>query len=136
MQALINAMVAAKAQAAAATAAAQAAGVAAGAANSPAAVVVRPVFALYPGDSNAGAFLDFATTDAKKTYRSAIAPIDMKYDLDESKLRLFLEDVGERALIYNWQPILTVSDVNGNDQFILSNYGQVTIEDCIAHATS
>jgi hypothetical protein len=70
MKALIDAMVATNAQAAAATAAAQAAGVATGAASPPAA------FALYQGDSNAGVFLDFATTDAKKTFRSAITPIN------------------------------------------------------------
>jgi hypothetical protein len=125
---LINAIIAA------ATANAQAAHAQAAAVNQPA-QQPAPQFARFPGAAGAGA-LDFNKSESIKLFNKAIGPVEPKFDLDESKLRIFVDQVRQRAKIYNWEEILTVRDGTGTPQNIITHYGKLSIDDCIAHATA
>jgi hypothetical protein len=149
LQALIAAMTAASnaqaqavtdaiAAAAAATAAATAAAAAAGAA--PAAIPIAPAppvpaFALLPGSTTVNP-LDFSKTQDMKVYIAATTGLDKKFDLKEDSLHLFLTEVKERVRTYGWTGILQVPDnhVPPIQRNVLTNFGQVTLDDCHRHA--
>jgi hypothetical protein len=127
---------------AAATANAQAANAQAAAAmNAQAAAVNQPAqqqapqFARFPGAASAGA-LDFSKSESIKLFNKATAPVEPKYDLDEGKLRIFVDQVRQRAKIYNWEGILQVPDSNGTPQNIITHYGKLSIDNCIDYATT
>jgi hypothetical protein len=120
---------------AAATANANAANAQAAAAANAAQPPQAQQFARYPGAAGAGA-LDFSKSESIKLFNKAIAPVEPKYGLDESKLRIFIDQVRQRAKIYNWDEILSVPDSNGVLHNIITNYGQLSIDDCITHAAT
>jgi hypothetical protein len=62
-----------------------------------AAPAVQP-FSLLPGVAGAGA-LDFTKPESTKLFNKAISAIDPKFALEESKLRMFLKQIQERARI-------------------------------------
>ena len=92
-------------------------------------------FALLPGASNTNS-LDWTKAEAMKLFNKAVASLDSKFSLIEDTLRTFIEQVRERARIYNWDTLLTVADTGGTDRNILDNYGMLTIENCQAHANN
>jgi hypothetical protein len=94
---------------------------------------VQNPFALLPGAADTGA-LDFTKSEAIKLFNKAITPLDPKYNLSEGKLRIFLEQVRERGRIYCWDDILTVEDSDGVGQNIITHYGKLSVDNCIAHA--
>jgi hypothetical protein len=124
-QDLINALIAA-AQAAAIAAVPAAAPIPPAAAQAP--------FAVMPGAANVNV-LDFNQSDALKLFNKAIAALDTKFDLEEENLRTFIEQVRERARIYNWDGLLTVNDTAGVAKNLINSYGMLTMEECRAQAT-
>jgi hypothetical protein len=92
-------------------------------------------FACYPGAAGAGA-LDFNKSESIKLFNKAIAPVEPKYGSDESKLRIFIGQVRQRAKIYNWDEILTVTDTDGVTQNVITHYCKLSIDDCIRHAAA
>jgi hypothetical protein len=152
LQALIAAMTAASnaqaqavtdalAAAAAATAAAAAAGAAAAAAGAGAAIAPVPpappvpAFALLPGSTTVNP-LDFSKIQDMKVYTAATTGLEKKFDLKEGNLHLFLTEVKERVRTYGWANILEVPDnlVPPVPRSVLTNFGQVTLDDCHRHA--
>jgi hypothetical protein len=106
----------------------------------PAAAPVVPAaaqapFAVMPGAANPNV-LDYNKTDALKLFNKAIAALDSKFDLAEENLRTFLEQVRERARIFNWESLLTVEDSSGTDRSLLNSYGMLTMDDCRKHAAA
>jgi hypothetical protein len=93
-----------------------------------AATTVQP-FSLLPGASGAGS-LDFTKPESTKLFNKAIFAIDPKLALEESKLRMFLKQIQERARIYNWSAILSVEDASSAPRNIITSYGQLTVEYC------
>ena len=81
-----------------------------------------PAFALGPGRSHAVLNFDDPSTGATATklYNKAI----------------FLASVRDRARRFNWQRLITVPIDDGTTRNLLTHYGQVSLDNTRAHATS
>jgi hypothetical protein len=73
-----------------------------------------------------------------KIYNAATKGLEKKFDLKEDSLHLFLTEVKERVRTFGWNVIVTVPDssVPPIPRNLLTNFGQVTLADCNAHATT
>jgi hypothetical protein len=114
------------------------------AANAAAAAAVPPVppvppivppapFSLLPG----GAYttpLDYSKSSELKIFRASTTGMSDKFDLKEEHLRVFLETVKEHVRTYNWETIITVPDGNAVNRNLITNYGQLTLDNVTAHA--
>jgi hypothetical protein len=122
----------------AATAAIQAAVAAIPAAPAIPAGVPAPLpFALLPGSATVNP-LTFSKNEDLKIYNAATKGLEKKFDLKEDNLHLFLTEVKERVRTYGWNDIVTVPDasVPPVPRNLLINFGQLTLENCRAHATT
>jgi hypothetical protein len=90
-------------------------------------------FALFPGATGAGV-LDFTKSESIKLFAKATAAIEPKYDLDEGKLRIFIDQIRQRGKIYGWNHILEIPDSSGQVYNITTHYGKLSVDECIAHA--
>jgi hypothetical protein len=90
-------------------------------------------FALFPGAAGNGV-LDFTKSESIKLFNKATASIETKYDLEEGKLRVFIDQINQRGKIYGWKHIFDVPDSTGTVYNIVTHYGKLSIDDCIAHA--
>jgi hypothetical protein len=107
-------------------------------------VIMPPVFVRFPGeyeDPNAPQFIDYSLERERKTYKTAIAGLDEKFDLSPSKLQSFLNRVQERVMEHNWTGIINiilpapfVGGMAPPPVNLITNYGQVTLEQVRAHA--
>ena len=62
-----------------------------------------PVFGLRPSDLvPADQFVDYGTTEGRKTYTYAIKPLEVKFDGDSQHFRLFINDVGDKGRTTGW----------------------------------
>ena len=97
-----------------------------------------PVFALGPGRSHAVLDYDDPNTGATATklYNKAISPLEEKFDGDADNLAVFLASVRDRARRFNWHRLITVPIDDGTTRNILTHYGQVSLENTKAHATT
>ena len=97
-----------------------------------------PVFALGPGRSHAVLDYDDPNTGATATklYNKAISPLEEKFDGDADNLAVFLASVRDRARCFNWHRLITVPIDDGTTRNILTHYGQVSLENTRAHATT
>jgi hypothetical protein len=99
----------------------------------PAPIVVP--FARLPGDAFV-APLDYNKSSDMKTFRAATEPLAEKFDLKPENLNNFLVEVRERSRIYNWSDVLNVPDDDGDIFNLIDSYGQITLEECVNHATT
>ena len=97
-----------------------------------------PAFALWPGCSHAVLKFDDPNTGATATklYNKAISPLDTKFDGEADNLTVFLASVRDRARRFNWQRLITVPIDDGTTRNLLTHYGQVSLDNTRAHATS
>ena len=97
-----------------------------------------PVFALGPGRSHAVLDYDDPNTGATATklYNKAISPLEEKFDGDADNLAVLLASVHDRARRFNWHRLITVPIDDGTTRNILTHYGQVSLENTRAHATT
>ena len=97
-----------------------------------------PVFALGPGRSHAVLDYDDPNTGATATklYNKAISPLEEKFDGEADNLAVFLASVRDRARRFNWHRLITVPIDDGTTRNILTHYGQVSLENTRAHATT
>ena len=97
-----------------------------------------PAFALGPGRSHAVLNFDDPNTGATATklYNKAISPLDTKFDGEADNLAVFLASVRDRARRFNWQRLITVPIVDGTTRNLLMHYGQVSLDNTRAHATT
>ena len=97
-----------------------------------------PAFALGPGRSHAVLNFDDPNTGATATklYNKAISPLDTKFDGEADNLAVFLASVRDRARRFNWQRLITVPIDDGTTRNLLTHYGQVTLDNTRAHATT
>jgi hypothetical protein len=92
------------------------------------------VFLLWPGRAN-NQFLDYNLPEARKIYKQAVSPLETPYDLSSINLQVFLKKLKTHALTFNWEEALTVT-VGANNYDMTEQYGQVTLQNCITHATT
>ena len=99
-------------------------------------VVPVPVpFATVPGNAMVN-LLNLTKPEDLKFFYKAITPLPTKFNLTSDDLRAFLERVQDRARMYNWvASVLTIPDSSGILRNLVVNYGLLTINDCVAHAT-
>jgi hypothetical protein len=90
-------------------------------------------FALFPGAAGNGV-LDFTKSESIKLFNKATASIKTKYDIEEGTLRVFIDQINQQGKIYSWKHIFDVPDSTGSVYDIITHYGKLLIDDCIAHA--
>ena len=97
-----------------------------------------PAFVLGPGSSHA--VLDYDNPDtgatATKLYNKAISPLKEKFDGEVDNLVVFLASVHDRARWFNWHCLIMVPIDNRTTRNLLTNYGQVSLENTRTHATT
>jgi hypothetical protein len=97
-------------------------------------VIVPPApFALVPGQANNDP-LDYSKAADVKLFHRAIKGIEPKFDLKENSLQVFLAKVKEQARIFNWAAVIDIPDTAGTVRNLITNYGQLTIDNCKTHA--
>jgi hypothetical protein len=109
-----------------------------------------PAFFRGPGeviDANAPQFIDYRIESNKKAYKHAVSGLTEKFDLTPNKLQSFLNRVNERVAEQNWTGIINIlipapvpiagaaapppTYIN-----LVTNYGQVTLQQVRAHANN
>ena len=97
--------------------------------------LVPPVvpFALAPSliDNNP---IDYSNAAGVKQYKTNSDCFSHKFDGEPKNLRLFLEQVSERARTANWTGIVTVLDDNAVARNLVTEYGMVSLANVRAHA--
>jgi hypothetical protein len=80
--------------------------------------------------------LDLTNNNQTKIYRSGMKALEGdKYDGTPKGLRVFLEALKSKAIMYNWFDVLTVMDATGqNPRVFFQAYGTITMAECQAHA--
>ena len=97
-----------------------------------------PALALGPGRSHAILNFDEPNTGAMATklYNKAIAPLEAKFDGEADNLAVFLASMHDRAQRFNWHRLITVPIDDGTTRNLLTHYGQVSLDNTRAHATT
>ena len=97
-----------------------------------------PAFALGLGRSHTILNFDDPNTGATATklYNKAIAPLEAKFDGEADILAVFLASVRDRARRFNWHRLITVPIDDGTTRNLLTHYGQVSLDNARAHATT
>jgi hypothetical protein len=110
--------------------------------------IVQPaaIYSRCPGkyiDPLAQQFIDYLIERERKTYKSAVAALDNKIDHSPSKLQSFLKRVQERVTNYNWNNIINIILPAPGPGYLpqppvnlISNYGQVSLEQVRNHANA
>ena len=71
-----------------------------------------------------------------KLYNKEISPIDDKFDAHVNNLAVFLTNVRDHVLCFNWHHIITTPLANRSLRNLLTHYGQVSIDNMCAHAAT
>jgi len=87
-------------------------------------------FLLVPGEDNA--VIDHTTSAGKKQHHHMVSALEEPHDLTEENLKVFLDDVGTRAIEAGWGPILRIPSPANADgtpgpvHNILTHYGVIS----------
>jgi hypothetical protein len=76
---------------------------------------------------------DNDTQDAK-TYYKAIAKLETPFDGQAENVSLFLANTQERSRRFGWSTTLTIPDANNANRNLITEYGQVTMQEVMARA--
>lgn len=94
------------------------------------------IFATSPYAGNA--IIDFQTTEGRKHYNSAIAPIVPAFTGKPSELYGFLERLNVKANVHGWTDSILKIDTgtaaNPDEKYLVREHGQITVEQCRAKA--
>lgn len=98
-------------------------------------------FALAPALIYSVSIIDYTTAAGAKVYRAAVEPLATKFDCQAENLKVFLNEVNDRATITGWYDILLVPpDVLSEDIMavvdLTTAYGQLSLEQVRAHAAT
>jgi hypothetical protein len=90
-------------------------------------------FALLPGAAF-NAPLEYNKAGELKIFRSATTGMTDKFVLKEEHMRVFLGNIKEHVLTYNWVGIIMIPDGNTVIRNLVTNFGQLTLANISAHA--
>ena len=93
-------------------------------------------FALAPALVN-NDVINYTTPDGIKLYKNATAPLPIECDCTSERLKVFLSSLADRSSANGWDNIMDIPPVpnpNNITHNLLTEYGQVTITQCQAHA--
>ena len=98
-------------------------------------------FALNPVDLYGDEPCNYRTSEGRKIYALAIAPLTTKYDGSPRGLKLFIHNLSQKALINGWNKTILDIPLGGIDgeedsQNLLKHYGLISIHQCRAYATT
>ena len=104
-------------------------------------MAAQPAFALNPIDLHeALGYVDYSTTEGRKLYYNAIAPLAEKYDGSQRGLRMFLHHVKQRSTVNGWgSTIFTIpcgTAAAPQSRNLLTQFGQVSVAQCRAFAAT
>ena len=71
---------------------------------------------------------------ATKLYNKAIVPMDNTFDGHANNLAIFLNNVRDHALRFDWHQLLTIPLTDDSARNLLTQYGQVSINNKHTHA--
>ena len=91
-------------------------------------------FALAPARIN-NDVLDYTDAGTIKSYYRATEPLDPLFDVEGATLKLFLENVKQRAESFNWMPTLTITK-DGQPFNLIADYGAITMQEVQQHANT
>ncbi len=97
-----------------------------------------PVFALTPAALHTAAFIDLNTTEGRKSFNTAIKPLEEVYDGAKTGLQMFIHQVSTRSAICGWDAsIMTIPSIGDPNvtHSLLTQYGQIPLPDIVAHAS-
>lgn len=95
-------------------------------------VARQAIFSLTPARANPDAYLDYTTTNASKIFKQASAPLDYKFDCEESSVQTFIETLRDRSTSSGWDSNqASIININGTNLF--DEYGLLTLDQIRAH---
>lgn len=98
------------------------------------------IFALTPSQVNAGRIIAYETATGMKLYNAATAALPFKFDADAKGINMFCEKLKDRAIQSGWHlaggNILSIPDSQGVDRDLITQYGQLTPDDIVAHVAT
>lgn len=101
-------------------------------------VAQAPAFALTPGSVDTANIIDYSTSMGKKLWDEATGTLEYLYDVSAEGGLLFSEKIHDRATAAGWSAInadiLTIPDPDGNNKYLVTNYGELTLQEVDAHA--
>jgi hypothetical protein len=92
-------------------------------------------FTLHPGDGAASTPWDFTTGDGLKLFINGTKPLSPIFDGKQTTLPQFLFMIRERVTSFGWSTVLDVADSSGVKRDITMEYGALTHQNVINHAT-
>lgn len=92
-------------------------------------------FADTPGTDNS--IIDFRTPEGRKLFEKASAPLKHDFDCTTGNLSVLLQELSDRAKTYGWYDgILDIDVGEGETINLVSNYGEITLEQVKAHVAT
>jgi len=100
----------------------------------------QPIFALTPGQYRPDDFIDYGSAQGLKLWNAATEPLPEEFDGTSNTVKIFCELLTQRATEAGWHSgtgnILTIPDSNGIQRNLITNYGQLTLQDVQNHVDS
>ena len=75
--------------------------------------------------AGAAALLDYTTKEGQTLYKEATTPLTNKFDGEPMNLKLFLNQVCDKAAQFSWMPTLTFT-INGEQKNLCEHYGEIS----------
>ena len=95
------------------------------------------LFGLTPAAVNSAAPIDYSTSQGTKIYNAAVKELSVKYSLEHGDANQANQALMDRANEMSWgaigADILLIPDSKGNSHHLISEYGQLTMEDIKTH---
>jgi hypothetical protein len=92
-------------------------------------------FALAPGLAS-GDIIDFATPAGAKLFKAGTDALPTTFDCTAVNLQLFLDQLKDKAAIFNWDSIIMIPGEVQVPKSLLDQYGELTYDQVKAHVTS
>jgi hypothetical protein len=84
-------------------------------------------FALSPALVHNKAPINYRTAEGSKIFKGAIAPLPIQFDSTSDNLQLFLDELRDRAFIYDWHDIILMKKQGMRDKRdLLDSYGEIS----------
>ena len=94
------------------------------------------VFARNPvATAGAAALLNHTNKEGPTLYKEATTPLTNKFDGEPMNLKLFLDQVCNKAAQFSWMPTLTFT-LNGEQKNLCEHYGEISRQDVRTAATT
>ena len=82
--------------------------------------------------------VDYSTSAGTKLFKNATEPLSIEFDCTSENLQLFLDQLRDRAIIYDWLDILLITREGDEAQTkdLIESYGEISYVEVKTHAMS